>query len=439
MRRCNRRDFAMAAGLGAMFAPFVKLITPSQAQTELGPAKYLFIFFTNGTEPAVWSPRGSSISSITHSVMTEPLAPLNDNLVLVERLDSRGTAGSHGAPGGLTGAQFSGHPLISVEQYISDQLRASGVTTQIPNLILGGVSSEAQSTFYRDNRVLTPIFSPSAAYAAIFSGGVPSIPDTSGSSGGSGESAAQAHLRRRKSMLDALNGEIAQLSQTLGAEERAKLEAHTQSLRQMEERLAQQEEALNNPDPMPVQCSIPSDPGVGSEALLSSVLHMDLAINAFACDLTRVAAVQFGHHQNTQVNLPEVGAPGDWHNGFMHSDNPRTRLVNLERWLSAQFVAAANKLKATPAPDGNGSLFDQTLMVWARDMGDGVLHDGTDMRFVLSGGAGGYLRSGPSYIDGGGQAHSKVLFNLLEAMGISDPSGLGDSNTDRVPLSELRA
>jgi hypothetical protein len=239
-------------------------------------------------------------------------------------------------------------------------------------------------------------------------------------------------------MLDALNGEIAALSQALGAEERLKLEAHTASLRQMEERLAQQEADANNPDPV-VQCSAPSDPGVGSEVLLSSVLHMDLAINAFACDLTRVAAVQFGHHQNTQVNLSEVGAPGDWHNGFMHSDNPRTRLVNLERWLAQQFVAAANKLKETAAPDGNGTLFDQTLMVWARDMADGVTHTGTDMRFVLSGRAGGYLRTGPCYIDGGGQAHSKVLFNMLEAMGVSDPSGLGDGNTDREPLSELRA
>lgn len=433
MRRCNRRDFVAAAGLGALFAPYLRLVTPSHAQTELGPAKYLFIFFTTGTEPAVWSPRGSTQSSISHSVMTEPLAPLNDNLVLVERLDSMGTAAGHGGPGGLTGAGFSGKPLISVDQYVSDQLRNAGVMKQIPNLILGGVSSEAQNTFYRDNRAITPIFSPSAAYAAIFGGGGYDFP------GDSSEPPAQARLRRRRSMLDALNGELAQLSQTLGAEERAKLDAHAESLRQMEERLAQQEEALNDPEPVAVECTTPSDPGSGSEALMNSVLHMDLAINAFACDLTRVAAVQFGHHQSTQVSLAEVGAPGDWHNGFLHSDNPRTRLVNLERWLAQQFVAAANKLKQTPAPDGNGSLFDQTLMIWARDMGDAVAHGGSDMRFVLSGGAGGYLRTGGSYIDGGGRAHSKVLFNVLEAMGISDPSGLGNDTTDREPLAEVRA
>lgn len=436
MRRCNRRDFAKAAGLATLFAPYLSLIKPSMAQsTAPGPAKYLFIFFSNGTEPAVWSPRGSSGSNIVHSEMTEPLSPLNSNLVLVEKLDSMGTAGSHGAPGGLTGANFSGTPLISLEQYASDQLRNLGVTTQIPNLVLGGVSSEAQSTFYRNNRAVTPIFSTTSAYAAIFGGGGYEFPGASDS----GEPPAEARLRRRQSMLDALNSELQALSQSLGTEERAKLEAHADSLRQMEERLTQQVEQQAAPEPVVVECTTPSDPGAGVDALANSVIHMDLAINAFACDLTRVAAVQFGHHQSTQVNLAEVGTPGDWHNGFMHSDNPRTRLIHIERWLCGQFVAAAQKLKDTPAPDGNGSLFDQTLMLWARDMGDAVIHDGSDMRFVLSGGAGGYLRSGGAYIDGAGQAHSKVLFNALEALGIEEVSGLGDGNTDREPLAAVRA
>lgn len=433
MRKCHRRDFAKAAGLATLFAPFVRLVTPSHAQPVAGPAKYLFIFFSNGTEPAVWSPKGSTASRLTHSKMTEPLAPLNDSLVLIEKLDSMGTANSHGGPGGLTGAGFSGNPLISLEQYASDQLRELGISTQIPNLVLGGVPSEPPNTFYRNNRAIAPIFSPSSAYAAIFGGGAAELTNASG------EASADARLRRRQSMLDTLNAELKELSQTLGTEERAKLDAHASSLRQMEERLAQQIEARRSPQPVVVQCQTPSAPKNGPDDLANSVIHMDLAINAFACDLTRVAAVQFGHHSTTQVNIPEVGAPGDWHTGFLHSDKPRTRLVNMERWLAKQFVAAAAQLKATPAPDGNGSLFDQTLMLWARDMGDAVVHDGTDMRFVLSGGAGGYLKKGGSYIDGGGQPHAKVLFNVLEAMGINDVAAFGDAKLDQAPLPALRA
>src|SRR5690606_22543965 len=134
MRRLSRRDFAVSAGLAALFAPFVRLVAPSQAQTAPGQAKYLFLFFTSGTDPAAWSPKGSTASRLQHSAMTVPLGPLGENLILIEKLDSMGTAGSHGAPGGLTGANFSGTPLISVEQYLSDQLTALGVKTQVPNL-----------------------------------------------------------------------------------------------------------------------------------------------------------------------------------------------------------------------------------------------------------------------------------------------------------------
>lgn len=435
MRKWNRRDFVKGTGLAALFTPFLSVIKPTMAQAVPGKTKYLFVFYTAGTEPSVWSPRGSSSSSISHSPMTEPLSPLNDSLVMVEKLDSNGTAGSHGAPGGLTGATWSGNPLISLEQYASDQLRALGVSTQIPNLMLGGVSSEAPATFYRDNRVLSPIYKPSSAYAAVFGGGGIMLP---GDSGISAEAAAEARLRRRQSMLDALTAELSELSSTLGAQERAKLDAHAESLRQLERRLEQQQSGGGGPAPV-VQCGTPSDPGDGKDALANSVLHSQLAVNAFACDLTRIAVVEYGHHQNTQVDIPEVGAPGDWHNTFLHSDNPRTRLVNLERWLCKQFVAVADQLKNTPAPDGEGSLFDQTLMLWARDMGDAVIHDGSDMRFVLSGKAGGYLRPGPSYIDGGGQAHSKVLFNALEALGITDYSRFGGEGTGKEPLADIRA
>jgi hypothetical protein len=176
-----------------------------------------------------------------------------------------------------------------------------------------------------------------------------------------------------------------------------------------------------------------------SQDLLASVNHLELAITAFACDITRVATVQFGHHQNTQVSIAEVGNPGNWHNDFIHGDNPRMRLTSLERWLALQFVAAANKLKSLPAPTGTGTLFDQTLMVWARDMGDAVAHNGNDMRFVFSGGAGGFLKTSANgrYIDGGGQAHQRALTTCGAAMGITDFNGFGDTNQSRIPLDTI--
>jgi hypothetical protein len=424
MRHWTRREFARNAAITTLFAPFLATLENKTARAAAGKAKYVLLFVTPGTDVAAWSPKGSSESSITFSRMTEPLAPIKSNLVIVENLNSFGSAASHGAPGGLTGMNH-GNPIhVSIDQWISDGLRAANIKTQIPNLILGGVSSEQQTTFYKAGRALSPIGSPTAAYQAVFSGGGVVGGDDMGS-----PTAAEDRLRRRKSILDLCVKELGQLSQTLGTAERRKLDVHTQSIRQLEERLTQQ----TGMDPgggvvMPVACNKPASPTAASQPLQNSVLHLDVAVNAFACDLTRVASVQFGHHQSTQVTLTEVGEGGDWHNGFLHSDNPRTRLVNLERWLCTQFVNAANKLKMLPAPDGAGTLWDQTLMVWARDMGDGVIHDGSDMRFVFAGGAGGYLRTSANgrYLNGGGEHHMRALINIGEAMGITSFTGFGD-------------
>ena len=416
MSKLSRRDFAKRVGLAALFSPFMSLVKSAPANAAaIGKAKYLLIFYSNGTDPAVWTPAGSTPDNIVFSAMTDPLAPLKANLVLAEKLSSNGTADNHAAPGGLTGQGYGGQTRISIDQFVADRLRAAGVVTQIPSLILGSVKTEQQTSFYRNNQPLSPIFSPVAAYDAIF-----------GAVGG----VSPSLLRRRKSSLDLVNSELKQLSDQLGATERQKLALHVDSIRAVEDRLAPGGTSA---------CGAGPRPNEATQDLLASVNHLDLAVTAFACDITRVASVQFGHHQNTQVSLPEVGNPGNWHNDFIHSDNPRTRLTNLERWLAQQFVATANKLKALPAPTGSGTLFDQTLMVWARDMGDSIAHNGSDMRFVFSGGAGGYLVTSPNgrYINGAGDAHQRALVNCAAAMGVTDFTGFGDATLPRTPLDSI--
>jgi hypothetical protein len=413
----TRRSFVKGVGAAAIAAPFFSLLRSRPARAAGRQAKYFLLFFTNGTDTAAWSPVGSTESSLQLSAMTEPLEPLRSNLVIVEHLSGQGTADNHGAPGGLTGLGYAGQNHLSVEQFIADGLRASGVATPIPSLLLGGVATEQQSTFWRGGQRLTPIFSPQTAYETIFAGVSP------------GGAPSADLLRRRQSALDHVRGELGQLAGALGGSERQKLELHTDSIRQLEERLSG-----GGGD----SCEPVAAPVAGGQPLLDSATHLDLAIAAFACDVTRVAAVEFGNHQSTQVSLPEVGAPGDWHNNFVHGDNPRARLVALERWLCQEFVGAGEKLQAIPAPDGDGTLFDQTLMLWARDMGDSVVHNG-DMRFVFAGGAGGTLRTSPGgrYIDGRGDAHQRALITCCHAMGLTDTTGFGDAAASRAPLAEV--
>ena len=173
---------------------------------------------------------------------------------------------------------------------------------------------------------------------------------------------------------------------------------------------------------------------------------MNILVNALACDITRVGVMQFGSDQSMQVDLPTI--QGEQHNGFIHSGAGEnfSRLIAFEAWLATQFAKLVNDLKSKPDPDGGGgTLYDSTLVVWARDMGDAVNHDMKDMRFVLAGGAGGYLKQagGGRYVNAGGGAgnrHERVLLNVLEAMGVTDYTGFGDPGfTGKSPLPGIAA
>jgi hypothetical protein len=399
------------------------------AQTA-GRAKYLLLFTTHGTDVSKWASQGSDSSISSFSAMTEPLSAIKDSLILLDGVSGGGLCSSHGSPGGLCGATWGANPLISIDQFISDQLQASGNNTLIPHLVLGDGTNEQKTMFWRDNQPLTPVSSPSAAYSAIFGGQAPPAATNDGQT-----PSVDPRLARRQSVLDLLNGELGQLEQALGAEERAKLQVHAESLRQIETRLEAQ---MGGGEGVvqPASCSFPSQPTNTGKILPDTSILLQLAVSALGCDLTRVASVQFGHHQSCPVELP--GLTGEWHNEFLHSPDKAPQLVQLEQWLSQEFVNAAQQLQSLPAPDGDGTLYDQTLMVWARDMGDAVNHGDSNMVYVFAGGAGGYLQHSGNgrYVKASG-GHIKALVTCADAMGVSNYSSFGTG--DRTPFSQLKA
>jgi hypothetical protein len=318
----------------------------------------------------------------------------------------------------------------------------------VPIVHMGGVPGmEPNNTFYDANQRVTPINSPTAAFDVLF-GGAPA--PSAGPAQPNAPSPLLTQIGERQGILNLLRGEIGQLRSQLRGIELEKLDLHVESIAQLEGRLELQSQALSTPGGgggggvvTPVQCNAQSASNASgaNRDLDNSATMLSLAVQGFACDLTRVAVVEFGNHQSTAVTIP--GASGDWHNGFIHGEGPNGRsLPTLEAWLSDRFVETVRRLQATPAPDGNGTLYDQTLMLWGRNMGDSNDHnDNGNVRFVLAGRAGGYLRhaNGGRYLNGNGASHQQVLIAAAEAMGVRDVSRFGRANLSRDPLTALKA
>jgi hypothetical protein len=433
MSNLSRRTWLKTLAAGTALLPFLDIDAPAHAAGG-GLAKRLLLFCTMGTNPSIWTP--TSVKAENDFVLAESMSPLDairQHMVMIEGLPSANPGDNHGSPDGLTGLGFgaSGQPhLISVDQFVADRLAAGGVTSSIPSLLLGAetTANGGKTMFNRANNLPT-ISSPLSAFKAVF-GNAPA-------GGGAMAGDADALLRRRKSTLDAITGQIQTLRANVGAEARARLDLHLQSIRQIETRLS------SGGGGIIAGCGqdlVASDDI--SDVLKANQAHLEILVSALACNATRVAAIQFGSDQVLQVNLPELNLQGDEHGLMLHSGagDGFQKLIAFEKWLAQRFVDVVNRLAATPDPEGGGSLLDTTLVVWARDMGDGVNHNQQSMRFVFAGSK--YLKTDPRgrYIDFAGRArHERALLNICEAMGVTSFSGFGDSGlADKTPLSELR-
>lgn len=430
MKTLSRRTWLKTLAAGTALSPFLDLEAPAQAALN-GPAKRIVLFCTMATVPTIWTP--TSVKAENDFVLAESTSPLDairKHMVMIEGLPSQNPGDNHGSPDGLTGLGFGAsgqQQLISVDQFVADKLVAGGSTAAVPSLLLGAeaTANGGKTMFNRANNLPT-ISSPLAAFKAVFGNAMPAA----------GAAPMDQLLKRRKSTLDALTSQLKTLSSNVGSEAKARLELHLQSIRQIETRLSSGGGQLSG-------CGEGiTATDATTNVLQANLVHLDILASALACNATRVAGIQFGSDQVLQVDLPELGLQGDEHGLMLHSgmgDN-YAKLTQFEKWLSQRFVDLVNKLEATPDPEG-GSVLDSTLVVWARDMGDGSAHNQESMRFVFAGGK--YLKKDPNgrYINFAGRArHERALLNICEAMGVTDFKGFGDSGlADKTPLSELKA
>jgi hypothetical protein len=434
-RKLNRRTLIRGGTAGLVLAPFYNVLTARPARAVAGRCKRLFIFHTQPCDTGVWKPTGiMGESTFTLPEMWGPMMPHIGDTVWVDGMSPKRPQDNHFSPHALTGVGREGRPdggIISVEQFLGDKLETTPDKRPIKTLLVGtGAASEA--VFYRKSARLQTIASPMSAFTTVFSGGVP----TGGVDPGK-------LIAQRKSVLDVIKTDINELNGLLGTSERPKLDQHLDSIRQFETRLS---------GPMAggaAACTKPAAPTAdltnAAKKTLADMAHIDLIINAFACDITRLGGLQWGNSHTWQFDTP-TGLRNEYHMGIIHVGK-RAEAVKIETWLAGQFASVIAKLKATPEADGSGSLFDNTIVVWTRDFGEANAHGSNDMKMVYAQGKGGYLKTAPTgrYLraPASNKRQERSLLNLIEAMGVTDFTGFGDIGADfkpnKTPLEGLKA
>ncbi len=438
----SRRQFIQTLGAGALGLSCLKT-SRLLAQNAPLPKRFVLFFSPNGTIPEAWGTDGGDTDFKFRRIL-EPLEPFRSRVTVLSGLDMKSTSAGPGdghqkgmghlftgvelLPGAVKGgcdecppASFASGP--SVDQVIA---QAIGKDTRFSSLELGlsvggGEDAWTRMIYRASGQPLPPEQDPAQVYARVFAG---VSPDASG---------VARRLALKKSVLDFVHKDFEGLRGRMSGEDRQKLELHEQTLREIERRLA-------GAAPIGASCVVPGKPNPvdfksSANAEITGKLHMDLLAMALACDLTRVGSLQWTRSVG-QLTFPFIDI-GDRHHDLSHEGDgnlsARDKLIEINRWYAEQFAYFLGALDAIP--EGDGTVLDNTLVLWGNELGKGNNHTSRDIPFVLAGGGSGAVRLGRS-LSFGDRPHNDLLTTVCQAMGV-DKTSFGDARFNTGALSGI--
>ncbi|HMP04275.1 MAG TPA: DUF1552 domain-containing protein [Gemmatales bacterium] len=397
------------------------------------PVRLAFLYTPNGMHMPAFAPQAEG-RQFELTELLETLAPYREQLTVLSGLACDKARANGDGPGDHARAMAAfltctqprkthGADIrvgVSIDQIIAEKL---GGETRLPSLEIGcepamlsgncdsGYSCAYSSTLsWRSPTSPNPKeINPRAVFERLFGAGTP------------GETAQSRALReqRRRSLLDLVADDARSLARDLGQRDRAKLDEYLTSIRALERRLDHAAKGDGAPDGVVVPDAKPKD---YSEHLR---LMGDLLVLAFRTDVTRVATFAFA---NEGSNRPYrfLGVPEGHHDLSHHGNDPQKheKIKKINRFHFEHFAQIVGQLQS--CQEGDGTLLDQTLLVFGSGIGDGNRHNHDNLPIVLAGGFGGKLSPGRHVRYRKETPIANFYLGLLERLGIPQ-SRFGDS------------
>ena len=438
-----RRTFLR--GVGATIAlPMLDAMAPAFAADAVRSIPRLgFVYVGNGIVHQTYKPRGVG-PNFELSPVLRPLEPLRHQLTVVSGLDHAqaenfgdGT-GDHprSSAAWLTGVHAWDRTRPGVEVKLAtsaDQLAADvlGRSTPVRSLELA-VDTATQSScdsgdcFYVNTvswrNETTPNLTenhPRIVFERLFGDG--------------GSAAARlARVNKTSSILDSVREEAQRLAAAVGHADRTKLAEYLDSVREIEQRVQRAETGEEH------SVALPERPtGIPSSFDEHTKLMLDLQLLAFRTDTTRVFSMILAREVSGRT-YGHIGVPDQHHPVSHHRDDPG--LIEKKTKIDAYHVSLlgylAQQMEATA--DGDGTLLDQSLLLYGGGMGDGNLHRHSDLPCVLLGKLGGTIRTGHHVAYPAGTPMTNLLLTVLDKVGVQ-VEAIGDSTGRLSPdyLSEV--
>jgi len=449
-RSLSRRGLLQTALGALLLGPFVRERT-LHAQNVL--PKRLIMVFTPDSNPPEWWPSGEGPSF----TLSEPLADfagLENQIILPRRLDHSWTYDNHHVAGIVqlfTGARFDNNQNRfadgpSVDQYLlqNTDLRGETPRASIHLSVDDGRTDNRHVICYAGSgQPVAAEANATRAFNNIFSGiNFDGTPLPSAPTGPFSPAVEQA-------ILNANSDDIRYLQRYLGQAEKARLEQHLDSLSELRTR-------ITRPDgggAASASCAEPDTSGYSnnlrSEANVTrwAQINADMIVNAFACDVTRVASYQFSFSGGHLEGL--LGFSKSWHDDIAHVSqtgdsvsvdgatmSSRSAFTRFSRYWYSHVAYLAKRLQEIP--EGDGTMLDNTLIYTGVESGTNHSHSPVDMQYLLVGGRNLGLKTGQYLRTPSTSSAHRLHVAVLNAFG-ADVTKFGSADDGSGPLTGILA
>ena len=432
---------AMLRGAGAALGlPLLDAMRPALAGSRVAgkaACRLAFVYVPNGIIMKDWTPANEG-AGFEFTPIMKPLEAHRDRLLVLTGLAHKNGRPLGDGPGDharaastfLTGVHPKKTEGADIKLGASvDQVAAQAVggQTKFASLELGlesggmvGNCDSGYSCAYsnsvswrNETSPLPPEINPRAVFERLFGDEEYSDPKT-----------RMMVARQDRGILDAVREETARLAGSLGKGDKRKLDEYLYSVREIERRIEAAEQ--QNAEGKLITPKIGKPAGIPVTFEEHAKLMFDLQVVAFQTDVTRIATFMIGREGSNRT-YRSIGVSEAHHGMSHHLGNAEKieKLAKINMLHVELFGYFLDKLKASA--DGDGTLLDNSMVVYGSGLADGNAHTHHDLPALLAGGGAGTIKGGRHLKYAYETPMTNLYLSMLDRMGVK-PESIGDSS-----------
>ena len=458
----DRRDALKTLGVSAGATFLVPMLSRIEAQAAGKPVtakRFVFVVESNGVRPEQLALSGIKRDIRKQEALNgpeafvdlalkdkdlpfslEPVKAWKDKVTIVQGLSGRVCGGGHSNNFGALGCFPTPREGRNITGETIDGALAKAVPGIFPHIGLGISKRPENNVIYNvsawgPNKGLPTMCNPAQAYSALF--------------GSAADGAASQEFAAKNNVLDFLKDDVKKAEKAVAGAEKEQFQAYLETF----ETLRDRQSKLNE-----IKHTLREKGPVVSDKYKSAVetdrldAQFDLGAASLICGLTNVLTLSSAAGiQDFDITFKGLGLNIDKHSighGKGFDGKTWADLYAIIRRYHFDLIAGLMK-KLEKVPEGNGTMLDNTVIVYLSDGAEGHHSRCWEWPMVVIGDMGGKLKTGryvdyPGYGRKGHRTTANMYLTLLHLSGANrDTFGVSDPNLKDLdqtgPLAELLA